>query len=81
MKLTTCFYSSLVKENVAPPEPDTTSAACLTPYPMANGISSVPEVTVSAESVECDTTYYTPEEEEAVEEAGNMDDWVTEFDP
>ena len=48
---------------------------------MANGISSVPEVTVSAESVECDTTYYTPEEEEAVEEAGNMDDWVTEFDP
>ena len=84
LQVTNYIFYLPVKENVAPPEPDSTSTTCLTPYPMATGISSVPEVrvntNVSAE-VECDSTYYTPEEEEAAEEAGNMDDWVTEFDP
>ena len=74
-----------MKENVAPPEPDTTSTTCLTPYPITNGVASVPEVTVSAgaEQVECDTTTYYPAEEgeEVAEEGGTMDDWVTEFDP
>ncbi len=72
---------------MAPPAPDTTSTACLTPYPLTNGVASVAEVnsgvSVDAAAIECDpSAYYTPEEEEvAAEEAGNMDDWVTEFDP
>ncbi len=39
-------------------------------------------VTNGVETMECDSTSYQyAADEEVAEEGGNMDDWVTEFDP
>ena len=56
-------------------------------YPMTPMPQTVPGpppecVTNGVETMECDSTSYQyAADEEVAEEGGNMDDWVTEFDP
>ena len=77
--------SFAVKENLAPPEPETTGTTCLMSYPMTP-VPHTPDpppecVTNGVETMESASCYQYAADEEVAEEGGNMDDWVTEFDP